>query len=350
MAKLNEGFLDSITMPMSLARYAYSMHFDQKRIADSSIETLMKFVAIPWLKSNKKYIPLLRKLGNDDLEAGLTKVVTLMQKNFSERVHKNDLSDSEKEFLGESHIRESNNLQSVIDSFKDFAKSKGLEVKTNEYGQNRIETEYADFSFEIIDGEDCPPYILAETLDDYLDEDGYISYKCRGLKSLMSAFVKFCHTYCPEKLSESKKLHEADDDDDLLGYGEETDEPITDVYTGELTGRPIGKHRYHPSELDYAADSRELEGWDALDDPDAPAKDYPIAWRNEQAAAGPDLAEKDWEELMHQSCDTDTSNGMGGFYMNAYDYEEGNRDDGRDFYDVGLKESTLFESILKGRK
>lgn len=252
MAKLNEGFLDSITMPMSLTRYAYNMHFDQKRIADSSIETLMKFVAIPWLKSNKKYIPILRKLGNDDLEAGLTKVVALMQKNFSERVHKNDLSDSEKQFLGESRIRESN------------------------------------------------------------------------------------------------KLHEADDDD-LLGYGEETDEPITDVYNG-VDGRPIGKYRLHPSELDYAADTRELEDWDALDDPDAPAKDYPIAWKNEQAAAGPDLAEKDWDELQLQSIRTDNSNGMGGFYMNAYDYEEGNRDDGKDWYDVGLKESALFESILKGRK
>lgn len=348
MAKLNEGFLDSITMPMSLARYAYSMHFDQKRIADSSIETLMKFVAVPWLKSNKKYIPLLRKLGNDDLEAGLTKVVTLMQKNFSERVHKNDLSDSEKQFLGESRIRESNNLQSVIDSFKDFAKSKGLEVKTNEYGQNRIETEYADFSFEIIDGEDCPPYILAETLDDYLDEDGYISYKCRGLKSLMSAFAKFCHTYCPEKLSESKKLHEADDDD-LLGYGEETDEPITDVYDGELSGRPTGKWRLHPSELDYAADSRELEGWDQMDDPDTCEHDYPIAWKNEQAAAGPDLAKQDYTELLNQSIDTDIRNGAGGFKM-AGDWDEGNVKWDKPFYDVGLKESALFESILKGRK
>lgn len=248
MAKLNEGFLDSITMPMSLAKYAYSVHFDPKKIADSSIETLMELVAVPWLKSNKKYIPLLRKLGNDDLEAGLTKVVALMQKNFSERVHKNDLSDSEKEFLGESRIRE------------------------------------------------------------------------------------------------------ADDDDDLLGYGDETDEPITDVYDGELTGRPIGKHRLHPSEIDYAADTRELEDWDALDDPDAYATDYPIAWKNEQAAAGPDLAEKDWLELQHKSADTSTANGMGGFYMNAYDYEEGNIDDGKDYYDVGLKESALFESILKGRK
>ena len=249
MAKLNEGFLDSITMPMSLARYAYSMHFDQKRIADSSIDTLMKFVAVPWIKSNKKYIPILRKLGNDDLEAGLTKVVSLMQKNFSERVHKNDLSDSEKEFLGESRIRE------------------------------------------------------------------------------------------------------ADDDDDLLGYGEETDEPITDVYDGELTGRPVGKYKFHPSELDYAADTRELEGFNDYDDPDSYYKDtYPISWKNEQAAAGPILAEKDWEELQHKSADTSTANGMGGFYMNAYDYEEGNIDDGKDFYDVGLKESALFESILKGRK
>lgn len=206
MAKLNEGFLDSITMPMSLARYAYSMHFDQKRIADSSIETLMKFVAVPWLKSNKKYIPLLRKLGNDDLEAGLTKVVTLMQKNFSERVHKNDLSDSEKQFLGESlfdsilndkshnYIKEATNLQSVIDSFKDFATSKGFKVESDdEYGQTKIEAEYATFSIEIID--DDPSYIEASILDDYLD-DGCVSYKCRGLKSLMSAFAKFCHTYC----------------------------------------------------------------------------------------------------------------------------------------------------------
>lgn len=246
MDKLNEGFLDSITMPLSLSKYAFSMGFGPEKIANSSVDKLVGFVAVPWLKANKKYVPTLRKLGNDDLEAGLTKVVALMQKNFSERVHKNDLSDSEKEFLGESRIREA-------------------------------------------------------------------------------------------------------DDDDLLGYGEETDEPITDVYDGELTGRPIGKTRLHPSEIDYAADSRELEGWDALDDPDAYAKDYPIAWKNEQAAAGPTLAEKEWEELIAKSNDTDIRNGAGGFLM-AGNWDEGNADDGKDFYDVGLKESALFESILKGRK
>ncbi len=247
MDKLNEGFLDSITMPISLAKYAYNMGFNHEKIANSSIDKLVGFVAVPWLKSNKKYVPLLRKLGDGDLETGLTKVVALMQKNFAEKVNKNDLSDSEKKFLGESRIREA-------------------------------------------------------------------------------------------------------DDDDLLGYGEETDEPITDVYNGDLTGRPIGKHRLHPSEIDYAADSRELEDCDALDDPDAYATDYPIAWKNEQAAAGPSLAEQDWLELQHKNCDTYTGNGMGGFYMNAYDYEEGNNDDGKDYYDVGLKESALFESILKGRK
>lgn len=309
MAKLNEGFLDSITMPMSLARYAYSMHFDQKRIADSSIETLMKFVAVPWLKSNKKYIPLLRKLGNDDLEAGLTKVVTLMQKNFSERVHKNDLSDSEKQFLGESRIREANG--------NDLNKLNYYEAKANEW---RERLAAAKTPKEI---EDCKVELEAfET-------------------SIMFLKKK-------NGLSESR-IREADDDDDLLGYGEETDEPITDVYDGELSGRPTGKWRLHPSELDYAADSRELEGWDQMDDPDTCEHDYPIAWKNEQAAAGPDLAKQDYTELLNQSIDTDIRNGAGGFKM-AGDWDEGNVKWDKPFYDVGLKESTLFESILKGRK
>ena len=141
---------------------------------------------------------------------------------------------------------------------------------------------------------------------------------------------------------ESTNLHEADDDD-LLGYGEETDEPITDVYDGELTGTPTGKYRLHPSEIDYAADTRELEDWDALDDPDAYETDYPITLKNEQAAAGPDLAKQDYTELVNKSADTDIRNGAGGFLM-AGNWDEGNVKHDRDFYDVDLKESALNET------